>query len=1005
MRADTGLLQSLKFLITIIIMLCPLAQAAVPKDCVIRGEEPEIKPPWPDPAALCAASHGKPASRDLIPPVAKWPQADEAYSAKLKDFIVSRDYANKLGWLHDLKWRLTGPYEGCPNVSEGKYKGESFGVHPAVKIYYSPEVIDWVCKGRKGPLPDGAMIIKEMLGITQIGVNKQSNMWLPQKHYETNWSDAQQKIKPQRSWTLMVKAQKGSTDGWYWANYTNYWIGNPPIKDASATVTAPGDNFFKNCQPPNGPCPQIKQHDAGYYPTGTSMQSQGNITKRGAVVYPYYGFGNYCINCHASATSESTFSNLETLLGTEKPYEYREPDPATTPGIFSTHLAPLKLAAGSKPQFNKPLPQPDPAFLKQFPEIPGVSVSEAVALRFPAETYDHNAAQGHPENNQQFLTSDQCLQCHDAGGKNMIAQQGAQQINLSPYGEWRASPMGLGGRDPIFLSQLQNETNLLPEQKDCIENTCLSCHGVMGQRQIAIDYGEGDKERCTDLKPTKAKKLFTRDILKAWPGDKPELAKYGGLGRDGISCTVCHHISEKGLADPSTYTGQFNVGPPQQLFGPFEKDLKQKPMEHALGITPEYKQHIRSSDLCGSCHTIELPVFDKGKVVEKKFEQTTYLEWRNSAYAKGWKPGTGTEKTSCQDCHMSNHFNKQKLAFKIANIEDNTFPHVSNRLPDDEIDLKERTGYARHTLYGLNVFINEMFVQYPVLLGLRQIDYMNTAPQPMLLTARESVLQQARQETASVVINNVNKAKNVLTVDITVQNKTGHNLPSGVGFRRMFVNFEVLDKNGEVLWASGRTNSLGVIVKGTGNTPLPSEFFQKTLYQKQAYQTHHQVITAEDQVQIYEELVQNAERRFTTSFLHRRYDIKDNRLRPLGWDAKNKLAKYTEPHGKATQDPDYTNKGQPLTGKDSIRYKVTLSAAEMRQAHQIKVELFNQSIPPYYLKQRFDSARKGPGRDDIKRLYYLTSHLNVNATDASNKTFIKDWKLSVGNAQYTFTTK
>ena len=38
-------------------------------------------------------------------------------------------------------------------------------------------------------------------------------------------------------------------------------------------------------------------------------------------------------------------------------------------------------------------------------------------------------------------------------------------------------------------------------------------------------------------------------------------SKYGALGRDGVSCAVCHHMAGNQLFDPATYTGLFNVGP------------------------------------------------------------------------------------------------------------------------------------------------------------------------------------------------------------------------------------------------------------------------------------------------------------------------------------------------------------------------------------------------------------------------------------------------------------
>ena len=98
----------------------------------------------------------------------------------------------------------------------------------------------------------------------------------------------------------------------------------------------------------------------------------------------------------------------------------------------------------------------------------------------------------------QFVTSDQCLGCHSAGGTGLqydMTQPGpdGKLINISPYGTWRGSPMGLAGRDPIFFAQLASETDTFhpePESKATIENTCLGCHGIMGQRQHAIDTSQ-----------------------------------------------------------------------------------------------------------------------------------------------------------------------------------------------------------------------------------------------------------------------------------------------------------------------------------------------------------------------------------------------------------------------------------------------------------------------------------------------------------------------------------
>ena len=44
---------------------------------------------------------------------------------------------------------------------------------------------------------------------------------------------------------------------------------------------------------------------------------------------------------------------------------------------------------------------------------------------------------------------------------------------------------------------------------------------------------------------------------------------YGALARDGVSCAVCHHMADKNLDDPSTYTGKFIAGPANVVYGPY----------------------------------------------------------------------------------------------------------------------------------------------------------------------------------------------------------------------------------------------------------------------------------------------------------------------------------------------------------------------------------------------------------------------------------------------------
>ena len=135
----------------------------------------------------------------------------------------------------------------------------------------------------------------------------------------------------------------------------------------------------------------------------------------------------------------------------------------------------------------------------------------------PAESYDQQAVSAHG-GPAQFITAAQCNGCHNATAQNPLLPnmvvvedqpgRSSRLRNLSPYGEWRVSPMGLAGRDPVFFSQLQSETNNLSALTTCIENTCLHCHAVMGQRQLAIDTKDQPDEACRDFFPIARRPKF-----------------------------------------------------------------------------------------------------------------------------------------------------------------------------------------------------------------------------------------------------------------------------------------------------------------------------------------------------------------------------------------------------------------------------------------------------------------------------------------------------------------
>ena len=118
-----------------------------------------------------------------------------------------------------------------------------------------------------------------------------------------------------------------------------------------------------------------------------------------------------------------------------------------------------------------------------------------------------------------------------------------------------------------------------------------------------------------------------------------------------------------------------------------------------------------------------------------------------------------------------------------------------------------------------------------------------------------NVVRQARQSTAKLDVS-ASLAGNTVIADVGVLNLTGHRLPSGVGFRRAWIELKLTDPDGKVVWASGATNRDGEIVDDR-SAVLPTEYFTRDANGKQRYQPHfdeHHPITRTDQVQIYEEL-------------------------------------------------------------------------------------------------------------------------------------------------------
>lgn len=915
------------------------------------------------------------------------------YEALLNKFFGKYCHRNPAtGWVRDKKLRDVGPY--VAELQNGTWSDPAYyGTHMPVVIWYNAPMIDWLRRNRPEEgegagetLPDGAIMVKEMYPAPAARCDR--------------YPPEELKSPASIGFAFMVRAAELAQDGWFWGAW---WEGFEPDWPAKE---------------------------------GNGLEAMG--------------FGAYCLNCHASAIDHMTFADLKNVQD-----EPGRPNVYVSQNFFfetslgrvppGRHRAAVE-TSDDPARHDEPLDDYNAAFTGRFPRPKAPTAGTVKNL--PSQTYDHVWVPGGEVGvAAEFITSDQCIGCHDAGSTGIqfdMTRPDAEigkLINDSPYATWRTSPMGLGGRDPIFYAQLASETETFhPERSELIQNVCLGCHGIQGQRQWGIDHFE-TQDHCGE---------FLREYANAvpYPPDNPQasLAKYGALARDGIACTACHRMAltqeqieavrddpqnhcvkeRQELLNPDstdfakTFTGSYFVGPPDELYGPFE-DPKPKPMDHALGSTPVELAAIRSSDVCGSCHTVHLPIYGPSKEpLGHTYEQTTYPEWAFSDYRTGLTAdggelplGAGPKAQSCQFCHMkSSSPETGRFRSKIASIQEiSNFPATDNHLPAEDLDLEVREGFARHTLVGLNVFFAEMAQQFPDVLGIRTEDPMlgDKGLTPVLNTER-AMLEQASFETASVTLSDLRMDGKSLRVEVRVDSKVGHKLPSGVGFRRAFLELAVLDGSDQVLWASGRTDGAGVIVGGNGE-PVDGEFWWTPDCSQRLpgtpHQPHYQTITKQDQVQIYQELVTSPAPvpspkcgkdatpggQLTTSFLSICSHVKDNRLLPhgfLGFDDRVEIAKAL---GASTgvdlardagpnhvdDDPDYRH-----GGGDSLTYEVDLGEVAGDPVY-VRATLYYQAIPPFYLQDRFCTSRSA----DTDRLYYLAGHLDLENTR------MEDWKLSL----------
>jgi hypothetical protein len=473
-----------------------------------------------------------------------------------------------------------------------------------------------------------------------------------------------------------------------------------------------------------------------------------------------------------------------------------------------------------------------------------------------------------------FQTSDRCVACHN-GMKTKTGE------DFSIGVEWRASIMANSSRDPYWQASVRRETIDHPSASADIQDECSRCHMPMANFE---SHARGKKQE-----------VFSHLSFDPDKRDDAEAA-------DGVSCSLCHQISEKNLGTRASFVGNFLIDPPKAPnrrveHGPFAIDAgHQRMMQSSTrGFLPHEGAQIRDSALCATCHTLYTVALDQeGKQIGELPEQVPYQEWRHSSYR---------DKNSCQSCHM---------------------PEVEGDTPVTSLFGLPRAGARRHSFVGANFFMERVLNNY-------RHDLSVTALPDELSHAAEQTVSFLQSQSARVSIRRVEVGDGKLHVDVFVENLTGHKLPTAYPSRRAWLHVMIRDRNGRVVFESGALNPDGSI-QGNVNDADPSRF-----------EPHFREIKSSDQVQIYEPILKDPEGHVTTSLLTAIGYLKDNRLLPRGFD-KNTADKDIAVVGDAAEDPNFTDSGSlirysppvdPSSGPLHIEAELWYEPIGFRWAHNL----------------------------------------------------------------------
>ncbi|NTW97064.1 MAG: hypothetical protein HGB28_00735, partial [Oscillochloris sp.] len=299
---------------------------------------------------------------------------------------------------------------------------------------------------------------------------------------------------------------------------------------------------------------------------------------------------------------------------------------------------------------------------------------------------------------------------------------------------------------------------------------------------------------------------------------------------------------------------------------------------------------IRSSEFCGSCHDLTVPVLNHGMP-----EQRTYTEWKYSDFGPaGMNGAASTNQQTCQSCHAGAL--KQEYSDDAA-VSLNADPTLVGWFPYAK-DRNVQGGTTVHKMAGANRDLPMMMkILYPEV-DLEVIGApTNNDPRifPGMMSSRDLAWDRTIRNTEISMTDGVdieiisgptfNATTNKWEVQVKVTNTSGHRIPSGYpDGRRFWISLNVTDASGASVYQSGFYDPTNAELRTDETLPFTRALTSTIDSANNAIMVYEKVTGSCDYSDVANPFCQSSPSLLNGTILF------DNRIPPAGFDAD----KYAE---------------------------------------------------------------------------------------------------------------